>query len=358
MTDHPASWTRRQTIAALGAGWTLAHVGGAGRATAATPDIAPYVEPELQPFLPALKQAAAEPPLSQATLAMARKGIEKWYTPPAASPAWRTQSVARADGSALRLYVINDSPGAAKPAVLHTHGGGYVLGEARLDIVRLQELARAIDCVIVTVDYRLAPETDWRGSTADTYAGLHWLYDNAAALGVDRARIAVMGESAGGGHAALLAQQAQDRGEIALCAQILVYPMLDDRTGATRTPAFPIGAIGWTSASNRFGWSSFLGQRPGTASVPAAAVPARRRSLAGLPRTFIGVGGIDLFVDEDIDYARRLIDAGVPTDLVVVPGAPHGFDMMAPQSAVARRFTAAKVQALAAAFGQPAPATG
>lgn len=248
------------------------------------------------------------------------------------------------------VYIVNARPGTQRAAILHTHGGGFVLGSAKESIGDMQACAAELDCVVVTVEYRLAPETRYSGSIEDNYAALKWLYNSAAELGVDHSRIAVMGESAGGGHAALLALRARDRGEVPVLFQMLVYPMLDDRTGSSRAAPKNIGTIAWNAAANRFGWESFLGQRPGTRAVPVAAVPARVGNLAGLPPTFIGVGGIDLFVDEDIDYARRLTDAGVPTELLVVPGAFHGFDVMGEQAPVAKHFNEAKMDALRRAF--------
>jgi acetyl esterase/lipase len=248
---------------------------------------------------------------------------------------------------------VNARKGPGRPAILHTHGGGYVLGEARGDVRSLQETAKALDCVCVSVDYRLAPETHWQGSTADNYAGLKWLHDHAQELGADRARIAVMGESAGGGHAALLALRARDCGEVPIVLQVLVYPMLDDRTGTSRPVPAHLGSSMWNSASNRYGWQSFLGMEPGGNNVPVAAVPARVAELAGLPPTWIGVGSIDLFVEEDVEYARRLIVAGVRTELEVVPGAFHGFDIDT-SATVAKQFRATKLNALRRAFGMPA----
>ncbi len=134
-----------------------------------------------------------------------------------------------------------------------------------------------------------------------------------------------MGDSVGGGHAALLAVRARDRQEVPLCLQVLIYPMLDDRTGSG-VNAESVGNILWSASLDRIGWRSFLGAEPGTADVPVAAVPARLSELSGLPPTFIGVGSIDLFSNEDIDYARRLIAAKVPTEFHIVPGAFHGFD--------------------------------
>jgi acetyl esterase/lipase len=230
------------------------------------------------------------------------------------------------------------------------HGGGFVMGSAKGSLHVAQDLALSLDCVIVTVDYRLAPETPFPGSLEDNYAALKWLYSSAAELGVDRSRIAVMGESAGGGHAAMLAIAARDRGEVPLAFQALVYPMLDDRTGSTRDVPPHVGTLIWTPQSNRFGWSSLLGVPAGSRRIPYGAVPARVENLRNLPPAFIGVGSIDLFVEEDIAYAGRLIGAGVATELNVVPRAYHGFEVAVPKAGVSVRFKAALNGALARAF--------
>ncbi|WP_448663860.1 alpha/beta hydrolase [Sphingomonas sp. CJ20] len=265
------------------------------------------------------------------------------------------QSIPGPQGApAIKLFVINAKPGTSRPGILHTHGGGFILGTAATDVRRLQEVARELDCVIVSVEYRLAPETDYTGSIEDNYAGLRWMYGNAAALGLDQKRIAVSGESAGGGHAALLAITARDRGEIPIAFQALVYPMLDDRTGGVVQVPPHIATVGWSASENQYGWRAFLRQAPGTAAVPARAVPARTPSLAGLPPAFIEVGGVDLFASEDIDYARRLNEAGVPTELLVIPGAFHGFDQLAPHSPQGQQFTRARIEALRRAFAATA----
>jgi acetyl esterase/lipase len=270
--------------------------------------------------------------------------------PPTPDVAYSARRIPGARGAPeVTLYVINPKPGSSRPGILHTHGGGFVWGMAKNEIRGLQGIAKELDCTIVTVEYRLAPEALWSDSLEDNYAGLKWLHANAGSLGVDRARIAVMGESAGGGHAALLAHTARDRGEVPLAFQCLVYPMLDDRTASVHGVPAHIGWIGWTPEKNRYGWTSFLGQAPGTSSVPPA-VPARFTNLEGLPPAWIGVGAIDLFVEEDIAYASRLMQSGVMTELVVVPGAPHGFDA-APDLAgvdipICRQFTQAKMAAL------------
>jgi len=180
---------------------------------------------------------------------------------------------------------------------------------------------------VISVDYRLAPETRFPGALEDCYAALAWLHANAEDLGVDPARIAVSGDSAGGGLAAGLALLARDRHEYGIAFQHLVFPALDDRT-AVRTDLSPlVGEFIWTQASNVYAWTSLLGEPPGGPHVSPYAAPARAEDLARLPPACIQVGGLDLFVDESVDYARRLAVAGVPCELHVYPGAPHGFTM-------------------------------
>ncbi len=223
---------------------------------------------------------------------------------------------------------------AALPAVLHIHGGGYVIGTPDMMDLSNRRLAADVNCAVFSVDYRLAPETPHPGPVEDCYAALKWLYDNAPSLNIDRARIAVKGESAGGGLAAALALLARDRGEVPLVHQHLIYPMLDDRTILTSSenPHPFVGEYVWTPVQNRFGWASLLAAEPGSAGVSPYAAPARADTLTGLPSTFISVGALDLFLEEDLEYARRLLRTGIPVELHVYPGAFHGFDF-APQTA-------------------------
>ena len=207
-------------------------------------------------------------------------------------------------------------------AILNLHGGGYVAGTAEREDAAMRSLALALDAVILSIDYRLAPETRFPGAIEDAFAALTWLHAEAAALNIDRARIAVRGVSAGGGLAAGLALLTRDRGGPSIAFMSLVYPMLDDRTGVHPFA----GQYVWPLAANRFGWSSYLG---GLDPVPIYAAPARATNLAGFPPTFIATGAIDLFIDEDLRFAQSLIGAGVPTELHVYPGAYHGFTLIA-----------------------------
>ena len=342
-------------LTALPASKAIATVGQAATKGASRVDPMELVNPELRPALQALLKTFSLPKIqgevTPAQLAALRK-ISLGGKPRLPQPSVAERMVpGRAGVPDVRVFVINAKAGERRPAVLHTHGGGYVLGSAASDIPDLQVLAQALDCLIVTVDYRLAPETPFPGSLEDNYAALRWLHANANELGADRARIALAGESAGGGHAAMLAIAARDRGEVPVVVQSLVYPMLDDRTGSTLKPPAHIGAFVWTVEYNRLGWGALLGKTPGGPNAPAGAVPARVANLAGLPPAWIGVGAIDLFVDEDVEYARRLIDAGVTTELIVAPGAYHGFDLIAAGASIAKQFRLARYNAMARAFG-------
>jgi acetyl esterase/lipase len=250
----------------------------------------------------------------------------------------------------VRLWVVDPAPSEkSKPVLLHMHGGGFMMTDPML-MPRLQEIATDCHCVVVSVDYRLAPETRYPGSLEDNYAALKWVHAHAAELGIDRSKIAVGGESAGGGHAASLAIHARDRNEVPIVFQLLLYPQLDDRTGSTRAAPPAIGRFLWTASANRFAWSSLLGVPAGSSSVPAAAVPARVVSVDGLPPAWIGVGSIDLFVEEDMEYAHRLVHAGIATELLVVPGAFHGFDLLVPDAEASKQFSASWKAALRKAF--------
>lgn len=231
-------------------------------------------------------------------------------------------------GPEISLNILGPKrDGGLKPALLHIHGGGYILGTVDHGNVANTRTASEVGCVVVSVDYRLSPEAIAPAAVHDCYAALKWLHDNAYELGVDRDRIAVGGESAGGGLAANLALYARDQGEISPCFQLLIYPMLDDRT-ATRANGNPhVGEFMWTRDANAFGWASLLGQEPGLEDVPPYSVAARAENLSNLPPAYIYVGSLDLFLEEDVDYAMRMLKSGGSVELHIFDGAYHGFEM-------------------------------
>ncbi|MCV7281624.1 alpha/beta hydrolase [Mycolicibacterium flavescens] len=231
-------------------------------------------------------------------------------------------------GVGVRLFRPAGATGRG-PALLWIHGGGYVIGHPGQDDDLCRRFARRLGATVAAVDYRLAPEHPYPAPLEDCYAALKWL---AALPSVDPARVAIGGASAGGGLAAALALLARDRGEVPLAAQLLVYPMLDDRT-VDRAELDKPGLRLWNQTSNKFGWSAYLGD-----ADPEVAVPARRQDLTGLPPAWVGVGTFDLFHDEDLAYAERLKAAGVPCEVEVVEGAFHGFDGVAPKASVSQRF--------------------
>ena len=220
----------------------------------------------------------------------------------------------------------------ALPAIYWMHGGGYVLGSYEMDDLRFDKWCPLLGCVGVSVEYRLAPETPYPGPLEDCYAGLRWVHENAEMLGIDRSRLGIGGASAGAGLAAGLALLARDRGEVPLAFQLLIYPMIDDRlTSVSSGWEVPI----WPPASNRQGWKAYLGELSG-GDVPGYAAASRAEDVSGLPQALIVVGALDGFLDEDVEYAQRLNHAGVPCELHVFPGGPHGFDALLPGTALAR----------------------
>jgi acetyl esterase/lipase len=234
------------------------------------------------------------------------------------------------------------------PAVLWIHGGGYVIGTAAQEDTTCRRFARRLGALVAAVDYRLAPEHPFPTPLDDCHDALAWL---AARDDVDPSRVAIGGASAGGGLAAGLALLARDRGEVRPVAQVLAYPMLDDRT-VLRAGVDERNLRLWDNRANRFGWSSYTGVPPGSPEVSGFAAPARHEDLTGLPPAWIGVGTLDLFHDEDVTYAERLRDAGVDCDLDVVDGAFHGFDIVRPKVEVSRAFAAAQDATFAAAFAR------
>lgn len=229
------------------------------------------------------------------------------------------------------------------PAAVYLHGGGMIMGSVALYDRMIAAYAADSGIPLLAVDYRRAPEHPHPAPVEDAYAGLAWLAAHATEMGVDPARIAVMGDSGGGGLAAAAALLARDRG-LPLARQILIYPMLDDRTIEPDPVLAPWA--GWSYDDNYTGWHALLGDLIGAPEVPAYAAPARAEDLSGLPPAYIEVGELDIFRDEAVEYARRITRTGTSVELHVHPGCPHGFDRIAAHADVVRRARADRLRAL------------
>lgn len=252
--------------------------------------------------------------------------------------------------ASVRIYRPEGTPSGA--GLLWIHGGGFILGGAKLDNRTCGALARDLGLVVVSVEYRLAPEHPFPAALDDCYEAWQWFQLQAAELGVDPARIAVSGQSAGGGLSAALVQRVHDAGGVQPAAQALFCPMLDDRT-AIRHELDGIEYPLWPNRSNRAGWSWYLGQPAGALNLPPYAAAARRTDLAGLPPAWISTGDIELFYDEDCRYAERLQQAGVPCQLHVTTGAPHGFEVLVPNAPVAQAMFLSAYRFLCDRLGLP-----
>lgn len=255
-------------------------------------------------------------------------------------------------GHSIRMLIFApDTPEGPLPCLYHMHGGGFIAGTVDSCDPLLRPMAAELDAVCISVDYRLAPETSFPGNIEDCYDGLAYVFEHAEELGIDRGAIGVIGESAGGGLAAALAVLARDRATYPIAFQNLIYPMIDDRTGSTRSGSPVAGEFVWTAQNNAFGWRALLGKEPGGDSVSPHAAAARADDLSGLPPCYLATAALDLFVDENITYARRLMAAGVPTELHAYPMAMHGFDG-SPTAAVAVRARADRIAALKRAIAR------
>lgn len=246
---------------------------------------------------------------------------------------------------AIRIFRPAKRTDALLPAVVWLHGGGMMFGSLEIDVPFAERYVEEIDCVVILVNYRLAPENPYPAGLEDCYATLVWCAENAAEMDIDPARIAVGGESAGGGLAAGTALLARDRKGPALAYQILVYPMLDDRNN---TPsAFEFEEIpSWSRQQNHWGWRGLLGERSGGDDVATYAAPARETNFENLPPALVQVGELDIFRDECIDYAARLMRAKVSAELHVYPAAFHGWDACAPESRQSARAFDERIEAM------------
>lgn len=311
------------------------------------------VDPETLPLLDALGRAV---PFTRELLPAMREAAAASYAAlgtPQVEP--EIKRIAGPGGD-LDIYWYDPDPGARdRPALLHIHGGGMIMGSAKAMMAGPSGIAKALGIPVASVEYRLAPETPFPGPQEDCFAALKWLAAEADALGVDASRLGVLGESAGGGLAASVAQMTRDLGGPALAAQILVYPMIDHRTGSEdcRWSNRTTGEFIWTRQSNRFGWEALRGDYAVDDDRKGWFSPSLGEDLSGLAPTWIGTGSLDLFFDENLDYARRLVDAGVPVELHSYPGAIHAFNVIA-EARIAKAFSRDMLGAIAAMLKLPA----
>ena len=299
------------------------------------------LDPEIATILAAiLEQSAQQPVVERGDWKTLRErgNIGQAYfaslTPPSPDVQITSCSTTAADGTPIELRWYTRQDTVLGSAVVYTHGGGMILGTLDAYDSLVSAYVTATGVPFLAVNYRLAPEVHDTILAEDAFAGVTWLLAHASQLGVDPHRIALMGDSGGGGVAAGAAILARER-QVALARQILIYPMLDDRN-LVPTPLLAPFAT-WTYAQNETAWNAVLDGKQGSERVSPIAAPARLTDLKGLAPAYIEVGDLDIFRDEDIAYAKRLARAGVPVELHVHPGVPHGFERFAPNSKVARR---------------------
>lgn len=250
----------------------------------------------------------------------------------------------------VKLRMFRPKGEAGKLACLYwIQGGGYVLPAPDLDDQICGDIAKSLSCAVVSVQWRRAPEAPFPAASDDCFAGLQWTVANADKLALDSARIAVGGASSGGGAAAGVALRVRDQAAFSIVHQLLIYPMLDDRNITPSSLAVTDPEL-WNRQDNELAWRAYLGDAYGTEEVSPYAAPTRMRNLSDLAPATILTGELDLFVDENIEYAQRLMHAGVDTELHVYPAVHHGFDRHDPTTVVAKRFFADRNAALRRAF--------
>ena len=297
-------------------------------------------------------QAFRDEPASEwslATLGAIRARVEARFKSPGQGRCEQRWIPAGAGGERLRLCLYRPHPSArATPAIVYLHGGGFVLGRPEMADDYLADLAVEMGALIVAVDYRLAPEHPFPVPLEDCYTALSWLFAQAHDLGVDRQRVVLMGHSAGGGLAAALALLARDRGQYSMAGLVMVYPMLDHRTGAVSPAPNPTtGAFSWSAQANQFCWRCLQGAYALEREHAPLFSPALAENLSKLPASFIAVGALDLFLDENIAFALGLSRAGVPVEFHLYPGVPHLFDQLpGPQTQQCNRDVHAALRAM------------
>jgi acetyl esterase len=302
------------------------------------------IDPELAPWLDMVPSVKF---VDHASLLTARATIEQLSRSPHESESRVDIRRTTVPGPDAEVPVHIHRPAVAEPTapgLLYIHGGGFVTSDLRLFSGMVLRVTDELSVVVVAVEYRLAPEHPFPAPLEDCYAVLSWMTDNAAELGIDPARVGVLGESAGGGLAAGLALLARDRGGPRLCFQFLEVPELDDRLSTPSMRAYDDAPL-WDQSGLVFGWRCYLGAEPGSASVSPYAAPGRAEDLSGLPPACVVVSQFDPLRDEGIAYAQKLMLAGIPTELHCYPGTLHDSSLIE-HAAVTRRMRADQLAAL------------
>jgi acetyl esterase/lipase len=322
--------------------------------TLSAPISTDYVHPELASVLAALPERPADPYADVQALRDSFKALMASRTAAASEAVRRSElditetSLTGPDGNLIDVQILRPTGvGAVLPAILYIHGGGFVYGELDGPSPMAIDACLATGAVVVNVHYRLAPEHRYPAGVEDCYAALEWMAANAEELGVDPARIAVAGASAGAALSAALCLMSRDRGGPAVAFQCLLIPLLDDR--ADSPSCHRVTDRRFTNGPGiARTWDTYLG--PDRGAAPAYAAPARADDLTGLPPAYVLTCGLDPLRDEGLDYARRLVDANVPVETRDVPGAWHLFEAYAPESKLARTTTAHWLRALRTAL--------
>ena len=299
------------------------------------------VDPELIPALEAIPDFDIWADLETTRYISLQRSASIAATLPVVPKVTSSDHVVVQDNSqdiSVRVYRPEGHP-ASLPALLWIHGGGYCFGSVEGDDYSVKRMVENIGCVVVSVDYRLAPEFPFPAPLNDCYAALTWVFDNSDALKVDPSHIAIGGISAGGGLAAGLALLARDRAEVSVVFQALLCPMIDNTSTSESSFSITDKRI-WNRQSNLVGWMHYLGRQKTSEEEPYVAskyaAPSHAGDLHGLPPAYIGIGSVDLFLDENRDYATRLAGSGVVTQLEIFDGGYHAFEFMAPNAKISR----------------------
>ncbi|MGN7477460.1 alpha/beta hydrolase [Solibacillus silvestris] len=309
------------------------------------------MEKKVHPELKEIFALMPKMPISLQSLKDIRAGIAEQISQPNAPESPNVETIEKivpgTDGNPDVRVLIHRPKNQADvlPGIYYIHGGGYILGTAEMFSQSCEHYAEQFNCVVVNVDYRLAPEHPYPAPIEDCYSGLKWFAEHADELNVDPERIVVVGASAGGGLTAALTLLARDRKGPKIAAQFPLYPMIDDRCNTASNEEITDERV-WNGAGNRAAWDMYLGDLKDADDVPIYAAPARAEDYSDLPPTFTCIGDLDPFRDETITYVQKLRQSDVPTEFHLYPGGFHGFESFAPQASISQQLTATFENAL------------